>query len=133
MKRFWIGIILLGILLGAGLWVMTAAEGIHEPVGELLEEAAEKSLAGEFTEGVALARQARQKWQQYWKTVAAGADHEPMDEIDSLFAQIEVYASREQVVAFAAGCARLGELIEAMAEAHSLSWWSILSCQTAVP
>lgn len=125
MKRFWIGVGMLGVLLAVSIWAMAAAGRVHTPISEQLEEAAEESLAGDFFEGILLARQARQQWQQHRESVAAGANHEPMDEIDSLFAQAEVYAQTKQAVKFAACCARLSKLVEAMGESHRLSWWNI--------
>lgn len=126
MKRFWIGIGLLGALLVAGIWAMVAAERVHTPISDLLEEAAEESLEGDLSAGIMLAQQAEERWQRHREAVAAGANHEPMDEIDGLFAQVQVYAQSRQTVAFAACCARLAELVEAMGESHGLSWWSVL-------
>ncbi len=126
MKRFWIGVGLLGILLGASIWVLVATDRIHTPISDLLEEAAEQSLEGDLSNGIRLAQQAQRQWQAHWETLAAGANHEPMDEIDSLFAQMQSYAQARQAEAFAACCARLSELVEAMGESHSLRWWNIL-------
>jgi len=49
-----------------------------------------------------------------------------MDEIDSLFAQLEVFRQAGLWGDFSACCRRLSRLIEAMAEAHSLTWWNLL-------
>lgn len=126
MKRFWIGVGLLGVLLVAGIWVMVATNRIQMPISDLLAEAAEECLEGDFTEGIQLARQAQLQWRQHWQAIAAGANHQPMDEIDGLFAQMEVYARERQTMAFASCCARLSELVEAMGESHSLKWWNLL-------
>ena len=54
------------------------------------------------------------------------ADHAPMDEIDSLFAQMEVYAQARDSLHFGSYCARLAELITAVSDAHQLNWWNFL-------
>lgn len=125
MKGFWIGLGLLGLLLAAGLWVIKAADDIYEPISRLLEDAAQEGLEGNIAAGSILAQQAHGMWQKHRQTIAAGANHEPMDEIESLFAQTEIYAKSQQTVAFAACCARLSELVEAMGESHRLSWWNV--------
>ena len=125
MKGFWIGLGLLGMLLAVGMWVIKAADDIYEPISQLLEEAAQQSLEGNFSEGVDREQQAHRRWYRHRQTIAAGANHEPMDEIESLFAQTEIYAKSRQTVAFAACCARLSELVEAMGESHRLSWWNV--------
>lgn len=126
MKRFWIGVGLLVVLLAAGIWIMVASDRVHAPISGLLEEAARESLAGDLAAGQALAQQAEDQWQQHWKAVASGGDHNPMDEIDGLFAQARAYGLAGQAADFGACCARLAELVEAMGESHSLSWWNFL-------
>ena len=53
------------------------------------------------------------------------ADHTPMEEIDALFAQVEVYAAAREETDFAAGCAALSRKVEAMGLAHGASWWNL--------
>ena len=80
----------------------------------------------ETQKGLARAQQAQEKWQQQWHSVAALADHAPMDEIDGLFAQMETYSKAGAAVDAAACCARLSKLVAAVGEAHSLNWWNLL-------
>lgn len=126
MKRGWLG---LGILVGfliLGFAVMTAMDNSHLPTVELLEQASEKALTGEFQEGIALGRKAKQRWDRSWNGTAAVADHSPMDDVDALFAEMEVYARTGEEPHFAACCAELSQRLEAMAGAHKFSWWNVL-------
>ena len=126
MARGWLGAGILAVFLGLCLLVSQLAGNAHQPTGELLEQAAEKTLAGDFEEGVSLAKEARQRWQKQWKGTAAIADHSPMDEVDDLFAEMEIYAKTGEEPHFAACCKELAQRLQAIADAHRLSWWNIL-------
>lgn len=126
MSRFWIGIALLVVFLCLGVWVTWSMNDIHEPISRTLEEAAEAALAGDLKAGTALAAEALDTWERHWHGTAAVADHAPMDEIDGLFAQAEIYAQTGSTADFAAICGRLAKLITAIGEAHSPGWWNLL-------
>ena len=126
MGRFWIGVALLGVFLGLGLWVAEAMDSIHIPIAQKLEPAAQDTFAGDMESGVARADEAYREWERCWRGTAAVADHAPMDEIDGLFAQVQSYAQAGDGADFAAGCRRLSKLIEAIGEAHSPGWWNLL-------
>lgn len=126
MGRFWLGIGILVIFLVLGLWVNYAMDTVHQEIAQALDDAAAQTLDGNLTEGIALAQQARGKWQSHWRGTASVADHAPMDEIDGLFAQLDAYGQAGLTDDFAAYCARLSNLVAAMGEAHSLTWWNLL-------
>jgi hypothetical protein len=126
MNRFWIGVGLLLALLGAGLWAMFAADHIHSTVSEDLRQSAQAAQAQNWTHADDLAHSATEQWEKNWKFSAAMADHTALDEIDSIFAQLQVYRQRRDTTLYAAACARLAELIEALQEGHALSWWNLL-------
>ena len=50
----------------------------------------------------------------------------PMDDVDTLFAEMQVYAQAEEIPHFAACCGQLSRLVLAMAQAHSPTWWNFL-------
>ena len=125
-RRFWLGLGILGLLLAVGLWGMWGMGRIHDPVAATLDQAAKVAMEQDLEGAATLARQAKQDWQKKREIAAAGADHEPMDEIESLFAELEVYAHEKEQAEFAAGCLRLSKLVQAMAEAHALHWWNFL-------
>ena len=126
MGRFWLGICLLAAFFVLGVWVGAEATDAHDAISQTLEQAAEKTLAGDFAAGKDLAQEAAAQWEKNWHSTASVADHEPMDEIDGLFAQLDVYGKTDRATAFAACCARLAKLVSAVGEAHSLSWWNLL-------
>ena len=126
MNRCWIGIGLLVLFLALGLWVMAEMDTAHGQISQELQQAVEQTLAGDSEQGILLAQQAKQHWEDARRGTASVADHAPMEEIDSLFAKLEVYAREKQTVAFAACCARLSSLVQAMGEVHGLQWWNLL-------
>ena len=126
MARGWLGAGILAVFLALGLMISGAAGRGHMPTGELLEQAAEKTLAGDFEEGIALGKEAREKWDRQWKRTAAIADHSPMDDVDALFAEMEIYARTEEAPHFAACCKELAQRLQAIADAHRFSWWNVL-------
>ena len=126
MGRFLLGIGLMAALFALGFWTATAMDDLHTPISEILEEAASESLSGNFENAIALAQQAYTRWQHHWHHTASVSDHTPMDEIDGLFAQIKTYANAGLKEEFAAYCARLALWIDAVGDAHQLTWWNLL-------
>lgn len=122
MARTPLGIgILLGLLI-LGLLSGMAMDRIHAPITALLQQAADQ----DFNEAITTAQKAKTLWEKYWQFSATLADHSPMDEIDGLFAQLEAYEKAGLQGDFSACCLRLSMLVEAMAEAHRLTWWNLL-------
>lgn len=126
MRRVIFGVGVLVVLLGLGIFVSFGMNRMQLPLTETLETAADTALNGEFSQAVVLANAAKESWEARWNLTASLADHAPMDEIDGLFAQLEAYASQEEKTHYAACCWELASLIQAVAEAHSLSWWNLL-------
>lgn len=126
MKRFWLGTSLLIFFLALGLVVSVAMDSAHLEIAEDLETASSLVLEESFSQGWALAKKAQSRWQACWSWTAAVADHAPMDEIDGLFAQLTAFEDPEDKVHYAATCAQLAQLVEAMAQAHRLSLENLL-------
>lgn len=125
-KRFYLGIGILTVFLVLGLVMSAVIENASRPVSRQLEQASQSAAAGNLDAGVALAQQAKNAWHASWRGFATVADHTPMDEIDSLFAQVDAFAAAGDSTGFSAYCARLAELVEAISDAHRLSWWNLL-------
>lgn len=125
-RRFWLGVGILVLFLGLGLGVTWGMDAIHAPAEQALTQAAQKALDGQTEEAVLLARQAHSHWDRYRKLTAGVADQSPMDEVDTLFAEMEVYAQTEDREHFAACCAQLAYLVSSMSDAHALTWWNLL-------
>ena len=126
MGRGWLGEGLLALCLILGIVLSVAADKACLPTESLLDQAAERTLTGDFEGGIALGEEAKQRWQAHWNAIAAVADHETMDEVDALFAEMEIYAEAKEEPHFAAVCRELSRRIQAVAEAHRFSWWNIL-------
>ena len=125
MKRSRMGLALLLVLLMGSIAVTRAMERIHSPMEQELNLAARYAMAGDWNNAGALFRQVRDSWKKWEHFRACFADHSPMEEIDGLFAEMEIFAAAEEQVHFAATCAALSERMEAMADAHSLGWWNL--------
>ena len=126
MKRGWIGLGLLVLLLVGGLLVTWRMDHCHRTIAADLDRAAGFALQENWEQAAACAQSAKNGWQAGWNLSAAFADHEPMENIDSLFAQLETYAALRDNAAFSALCAQLARQIEAMGDAHGLTWWNLL-------
>jgi len=126
MGKGWLGAGLLAVVLVLGICLSAAADKTCLPTEYLLEQAAEKTLSGDFDGGIALGMEAQSRWQRQWNGIAAIADHEPMDEVDALFAEMEVYANAGEEPHFAACCKELARRVRSFADAHRFSWWNVL-------
>ena len=123
MGRFCIGIALMAVLLGIGLYSAHAIEQSHEPIAALLEQAAQ---AADPEQAAQFLQQANDRWKRRWHGTAVLSDHGPMDEIDSLFSQAQSYAQTGKREDFSAFCLRLAQLICATADEHQPTWWNFL-------
>ena len=126
MKRLVIGVSVLSLLLAMGIGVSLVFRNAHTPTADLLEQAGQAATDGDWGKAEALSQQAEQRWDDFRKFTAAFSDHAPMDEIEGLFAQLEVYAQARQQAHFAALCAQLSQLTEAITDSHRFQWWTVL-------
>lgn len=126
MSRTVIGAFLLIALLLGGLLVQQEMDAIHRPIAQMLEVSAESAWNEDWELVDALSAGAEKSWRSSWTFTAAFADHDPMEEVDSLFAQLTVYALARDSQEYAAVCRELARRIDAMADAHTLSWWNLL-------
>ncbi len=126
MKRFYFGLALLLALLAAGIGTTLGILRGHEPVVTELALGSKAALLEDWSQAGQRIERAQSRWEQYWKFSASLADHGPMEEIDGLFAQLEVYLDVRDPVLVAAACAELSRQVEAISDAHELNWWSLL-------
>lgn len=126
MKRCWFGLVLLVVLFLGSLWVTDFMDQIHGSLSELAEQAAQKALEGDWGNANALAGKTRALWEKYWNISAVLADHEPMENINGLFSQLEAYAQGRDPMGFASVCKLLKSQLEAMGDAHGFVWWNLL-------
>ena len=123
MKRIWIGLGLLGLLLVLGLFTIRQMDRVHLGIVDALEQAAREP---QWEQALSLGQDALQKWKQHRHFTASLSEHDSIDQIDSLFAQLEVYQKEKDPISHAATCAYLSEAISALLDAHRLTWWNLL-------
>lgn len=120
MNRFRIGLILLAALLAAGIWAQSTMQRIHLPIAAALENAADYAAAGEPSRAAELVHHAESQWQRSRTLTAALADHQPLEDIECLLAQLTAYETADDPT-YPALCRDLARRLRAVAEAHSLS------------
>ena len=125
-KKMIIGIAVLLTLLVLGVFTMMCMERIHSDLSRQVAEAARLALAGQGEKAAFLAKDAGKRWEQTYGFTAAVADHSPMDEIDGLFREAEIYGEAGELPNLAACCARLSFALKAMYDAHSFHLRNIL-------
>ena len=126
MKRTWLGAGLLLIFLLLGCIVTLSFHRIYTPTAQTLEAASQKALAGQWENACADAKTALARWDQYRNFTAAVADHAPLEEMDALFSQLEIYMALNWQGEFALICAQLSQMAAAMEESQALTWWTML-------
>ncbi len=126
MKRSRFGLFLLLALLILGIlstWAMGRSTG---PITEAIRQAGTAGFQMDWAVATEKMGEAKSDWEKRYPLCASLTDHEPMENINSLFAQLEVYAKNRDHQNFAAVCALLAKDLEALGEAHSLTWWNLL-------
>lgn len=120
MKRSWMGAGLLVLLLLLGSLSARAMVRIHDPIARDLTAAGEYALAGNWDLAQALSRQASERWDDRELIRACFADHNPTEDVDACFAQLEIYGRMKEETAFAAACGETARKVKAIGDAHKL-------------
>lgn len=124
MIRFRIGAFLLAALLAVSLWAQWMMGRNQAPVADALERAAQSAMEHNWIAAGMHLKEAQSRWQKHRHFTAAFSDHTPMEDIDSLLAQLTAYAGNDGET-FAAICKELRCRVEAVADAHRLTWWNL--------
>lgn len=124
-KRFWLGVTILTLFLVLSLGTVWVMRSIHDPAQADLRAAVSAAQDGNYEQASVFAGRAYRRWYLYRNYTACVADHGPMDDVETLFAEMRVYA-REQDPHFTACCAQLEILLQAIADAHTPTWWNFL-------
>lgn len=126
MKRMWVGIGFLLVIFAVGCCLSVAFDRVHRPLSRDLEEASRCALEGDWETAGTLTEKAEGEWKKLRGLTAAAADHEPMEEVDALFAQLQAPLQERDGTVFAVLCIRLASLCDAMADSQAVHWWSLL-------
>lgn len=126
MKRIWIGIGLLAVMLVAGIWVSEYMDHTHSAIAEDLDRASRLMMQHQWEGANSLTARARKSWEDRRSITACFAEHEPLDEIDGIFAQLEIYAADRDEVACSASCVYLSQRLRALGKCHKFTLWNLL-------
>ena len=122
MKRFWIGsAILVGVLI-LGIISSHWMSRVHIPCAMDLQNAASYAMGEDWIRADALAHRAEESWERNRGLSAAFTNHQPMDEIDALFEELEIYLAREEAVAFSAACRYLSQRLKDIDGSFRVNW-----------
>lgn len=121
-----IGLVLLIALLLTGLFTSWDMGRIHRDIARQMEEAAWFALSEDWEKARMAAAAAENSWNEHRNLSSLLADHTPMEEIDSLFARIGICSADRNAAEFAVHCAEASRKVEAMGEAHRLTWQNLL-------
>lgn len=125
-KRFYLGVAILAVLLSISIGTSAAMKAIHQPMEADLQQAARLALEEDLEKAFPIAQRAYDRWEKYHGVIASFADHNPMDDTDTLFQELLVYGQTGEAPHFAACCRELAVMAEAMYDAHVFSLKNLL-------
>lgn len=126
MKRLWIGAAMLAVLLAAGIFSTVTMGRFHHSLSQRLESASQAALEEDWAQAQKILHQCHSRWLRYRNGIATGASHEPIEEIDSLYSQLNIYLQRRDSTGFAICCTTLRHRTAALGEAQGINWWNLL-------
>ena len=125
MTRFRIGAGLLIVLLAVCVFSQLWMGAIQKPIAAQVDRAQTLASMEDWTAAGAAVALARQEWEDRRTFVSALADHQPLEDIECLFAMLESYAREQDRTEFQAACAELSRRILAVKEAQEFNLGSI--------
>ncbi len=126
MRRLWIGVAFLAVLLVGSVFLLVFSGRFYRDFAAALEEAADFAMEENWVSATEKARKCQEKWEKNQHFLAAFTDHEPVEQVQLLFSQLTLYGEKRMSVEFASVCQQLRHCAEAIDESHSLKWWTVL-------
>ena len=126
MNRLWIGIIAVTVLLVGGILTSLGLLSVHNHLSGQLAQAAAAAQKNDIEKAGELMADAETYWKKHRAFTAAFSDHEPIEQIDLLFAQARLCRGMHLSAQYALICAELSEVSYAIAEGLKLNWWNLL-------
>lgn len=126
MRRICIGTCILLLLLAVCVLFSWLIPQTHMAISDQLEQASRFARHADWQQATQLAEQAFDAWQRAYALTTMVADHEPSEEIDALFAQLEIYTAQHEITNFAATALQLSRLIAAIGNNHNFKLWNLL-------
>ena len=121
MKRMWIGVGLLAVLLAAGMLTGTLLEKWVNRDVQRLEQAGAAAQNEAWIEAETLTKQVREDWRRRKWVAEMFTDHEKLGEIDTAFAQLKVYRHTD-AAAYSAACTAIAQDLQSIAKNQTISW-----------
>lgn len=107
MTRFRIGAGLLIVLLALSVFSQLGMGAIQKPIAAQVDRAQTLAAREDWPAAGAAVAEARQEWENSRTFIAALADHQPLEDIECLFAMLASYARERDGTEFQAACAEL--------------------------
>ncbi len=126
MRHLWFGAGLLALLLVISICLGSTLERTHHMPANDLEKASEAALSLDWDLASALYIRARKHWDRHRDLSAALVNHSSLDQIDSSFAQLKIYAIQHDTTSFCATCGQLAQQLRSLPQSYSFSWWNLL-------
>ncbi len=126
MKRFVIGLVLLGVLLAGSILQSVGISRVHQSLSQALEQASLAAREHNWSTAFELDAQAWESWKKWRHVTAAFADHEPLEELEQLFSQLMLCKVLGLEENYAVICSDLSHICKAISESFQISWWNVL-------
>ena len=126
MNRLWIGIAILLLLMIVGIGFWWGSGTFFRQFSREINAAGEAALSENWAAAGEKAENCQKKWERYRYFWASLTDHAPVEQVQVLFSQLELYERQKLPTEFAACCRSLSREAEAIEETHGLAWWSVL-------
>ena len=110
-------ILLLFLGIGSG-FVMERNQSAQ---AEKLNRAAHLAADGDWAAARTLVADARQQWDRKQLLLSALCSQEPLDEVEGLFSQLEVFSDARSATSFSSTCVYLACQLASLGENHGLS------------
>ena len=126
MKQVWVGIGLLAALLLGGIWVGKSLEQAHSKQILDLSHASDAARDENWTRAEAYLTRVTKEWESQRGLQAALHRHDPLEQIDGLFAQLKAQLNCRDREGFCANCALLEKCLENLPQSHCFRWRNLL-------
>lgn len=126
MKRFWIGISILALLLVSSVGVIVCLDRTMSQITDDLRLAQSAAASGDLEAAQKAVAAARQRWEHNRPLAACLANHGPLELVNQGFQELEVWARAGDSAQYEALCCILGQQIEALVQEVTPYYYNIL-------
>lgn len=121
MKRVLFGAAVLLTILTVSLLAADRMAQDHIAVAALVNRAGREALEENWDTAELLLRAASRRWKDAGALTAMLADQTPVEDVQALLAQLEIFCAQRETTHFAALCAEAALRLTAIADAHRLT------------